>query len=70
MNDENNKELSPCIVSWAKYALKIKSVKPNNNKKCSLVYWRKVIERLLEIYKENEKYRIEALSRYDFYVKK
>ena len=44
--DENKKELSPCIVSKAKYALGLKSIKPTNNKTCSLEYWEKVINTL------------------------
>lgn len=41
--DENEKELSPCIVSKAKYALGLKSIRPMNNKTCSPEYWEKVI---------------------------
>lgn len=44
--DENQKELSPCIVSKAKYALGLKSIKPTNNKICSLEYWERVINTL------------------------
>ncbi|MGN7786852.1 hypothetical protein ACTJIJ_20130 [Niabella sp. 22666] len=42
VNDENKKELSPCIVSKAKYALGLKPTKPMNNKTCSFEYWQKV----------------------------
>ena len=41
-------EMSPCIVSKAKYALGLKTNKPHNNKKCSEHYWIKVINYLGE----------------------
>ncbi|RAK21629.1 hypothetical protein B0I03_10561 [Flavobacterium aquaticum] len=39
--------LSPCIVSWAKYAIGFKKNIPLNSKKASLDYWVKVIDYLL-----------------------
>ena len=69
-NNSKNKQLSPCIISWARFALKIKFNRPTNSKKCSKDYWIKVIERLLEIYKENEKYKIEAILKFDEFVKR
>lgn len=41
--DESQKELSPCIVSKAKYALGLKPTRPINNKLCSPEYWERVI---------------------------
>ena len=58
--------LSPCIISWAKYALKIKSIKPNNNKKCSKHYWIDVIDYLLKKYPEFEGNRLEAINKFNF----
>lgn len=45
---ENGKQISPCIASKARYALGTKNVKPVNNKRCSLIYWTKVIDVILE----------------------
>lgn len=47
MVNRNDKELSPCIVSWAKFALNIKKETPRNSKKCSLEYWHDVINTIL-----------------------
>lgn len=47
MKNQHGKELSPCIVSWGIFALKIKTVKPKNNKKCSETYWHEVINTIL-----------------------
>ncbi len=48
MTDQNNKQLSPCIVSWAFYALDIKTIQPiNDDKTCSNEYWIKVIDCIL-----------------------
>jgi hypothetical protein len=38
------KQISPCIVSKAKYALNLKKNKPFNTKICSYEYWCKVID--------------------------
>lgn len=46
----NNKQISPCIVSKAMYALGITSKKPTNNKKCSIVYWSIVVHHLGNMY--------------------
>ena len=70
MKQVKNTQLSPCIISWARFALKIKFNRPKNSKKCSKDYWIKVIERLLEIYKEIEKYKIEAILKFDEFVKR
>jgi hypothetical protein len=37
--DSNGKQLAPCIVSKARYALGIKHKKPTNLKECSKDYW-------------------------------
>jgi len=47
MKNKNDKSLSPCIISWGKFALNIKSDKPKNTKKCSETYWNDVIETIL-----------------------
>ncbi|MBO9595007.1 MAG: hypothetical protein J7599_19035 [Niabella sp.] len=60
--DENKKELSPCIVSKAKYALGLKSIKPTNNKTCSLEYWEKVVAILSKTYPLKKKQIAHAIE--------
>lgn len=60
--DENQKELSPCIVSKAKYALGLKSTKPANSKTCSFEYWQKVIAILVKSYALNKKQMADAMN--------
>lgn len=47
MINQNGKKLSPCIVSWARFALNIKPSRPRNIKKCSITYWHDVINTIL-----------------------
>jgi len=44
--ESNTKQLSPCIVSKAKFALGAKTKKPTNKKRCSKKYWDNVIDTL------------------------
>lgn len=60
--DENKKELSPCIISKAKYALGLKPIKPTNNKTCSLEYWQKVIAILSKTYALKKKQIVDAIN--------
>lgn len=47
--ENKEKQLSPCIISWAKYALEFKGKeKPKNIKTCSEKYWEKVIFTILK----------------------
>lgn len=62
--DENKKELSPCIVSKAKYALGLKSTKPANSKTCSPEYWEKVIDVLAKSSPLKKDQIINAIMRY------
>lgn len=57
---------SPCIISWVRYALKIKKKKPNNIKKCSKQYWINAIDYLLIKYPEFEESRLEAINKFKF----
>lgn len=59
MKNQNDKELSPCIISWGKFALNIKTQRPKNSKKCSLEYWHDVINTILS----TPKYRQYAANR-------
>lgn len=63
--ERNNKSYSPCIISWARYKLKIKNVKPSNSKKCSKVYWIDVIDYLLRKYPEFVQNRVEAINKFN-----
>lgn len=42
-----NIQISPCILSKVRYATGIKEVNPTNKKKCSHLYWEKVINTFL-----------------------
>ncbi len=44
--DKDGKQLSPCICSWARFALDYKSSKPKNSKRCSSEYWDKTIDKV------------------------
>lgn len=46
---KNGSQISPCIVSKAKFALGLKITKPENNKICSTEYWNKVVCRIAEL---------------------
>ena len=46
--NSNKKQLAPCIISKAKFALGAKDIKPTNKKRCSLDYWNNVIDTLCE----------------------
>lgn len=66
MKDSNDKELSPCIVAWGRYALQSypKNTKPRNDKTCSYAYWVKVIDALIDTGFYNKDYRQIALDEF------
>jgi hypothetical protein len=66
IKDKNYKSLSPCIISWAKYALAMKKIKPQNSKKCSLEYWIKVLDFLIKKYPTFYNSRESAIAKFDF----
>jgi hypothetical protein len=39
----NGREIAPCIVAKAKYALGVTTNKPANKKPCSQTYWNEVV---------------------------
>ena len=57
---------SPCIISWARYVLKIKCEKPKNIKKCSKHYWIDAIDYLLVKHPEFEENRLEARNKFNY----
>lgn len=61
--------LSPCIISWAKYALVIKNKVPKNSKKCSEKYWIRIIDCLVQIYPDSHKNKKKAYKKF-YLVKK
>ena len=65
MNSTIDKAFSPCIISWGKYALKIKCIRPNNSKKCSKNYWIDVIDYLLKKHPEFKENRLEAINKFN-----
>jgi hypothetical protein len=64
-----DKKYSPCIISWARYALEIKTKAPMNNKKCSERYWRKIIDCLIILNPGKKVNKTKAYNSYRF-VKK
>ena len=62
----NKVSLSPCVISWAKYALGIKNIKPQNLKKCSMNYWIRVIDELIKLHPIFFSYRKNAIDKYSF----
>ncbi len=68
MKNQNDKELSSCIISWGMFALNIKTERPKNNKKCSLEYWHDVINTILANSKYNQyaANRQNAIDNFDF----
>lgn len=44
ITDNKGKQLSPCICSKARYALRIKTEKPKNKKRCSRSYWERTVK--------------------------
>lgn len=69
VKDNDGKELSPCIVAKAKYALFIKNGYTINSKGCTKEYWNKVIDSMVKSHKEKiPKWQIkEAKGRSDLY---
>ena len=66
--ERNKKKLSPCIISWAKFALEIKTKVPNNSKKCSEKYWVNIIDYLIVIYPDKSVNKKKAYG--EFYLVK
>jgi hypothetical protein len=63
----NGREIAPCIVAKAKYALGIRVNQPENRKQCSDAYWAEVVTYLG---RKNNKPQINidnALLRRDLY---
>lgn len=56
--------LSPCIISWAKFALEIKFNKPQNSKKCSEKYWIRIIDSLVQLYPDSHKNKKKAYKKF------
>jgi len=44
----SEKQIAPCIISKARFALGAKTTKSTNQKRCSQHYWNKVIDTLCE----------------------
>ncbi len=51
--------ISPCIVSKARYALDLKNEQPRNSKRCTLAYWKRVIETISVQHRINDQNRIQ-----------
>lgn len=64
----NGLEKSPSVISKAKYALGLKKVKPENQKKCSAEYWLEIVTELGKYYKVSKE-QIEKAKRSRIYLK-
>lgn len=62
--DENGTQLSPCICSYARFALGLKLLRPQNNKKCSYNYWLRVINHLSRVHNLNTVITSRAYGKY------
>ena len=62
------KQISPCIASKAKYALRLKNKKPTNIKMCCLDYWKKVVDNLSFQYNISDAIKTEAVNQFKFLV--
>lgn len=45
----SDKQIAPCVISKARFALGAKTNKPTNQKRCSKIYWDNAIDTLCEI---------------------
>jgi hypothetical protein len=59
-------QISPCIVSKAKFALGLKKDIPKNTKRCSNEYWKRAVKSVSKKYSLNDELKIEsAINLYD-----
>lgn len=72
IRDKNGKELSPCIISKARFALGLKSsYRSNKDKPCSQAYWHKTIDVVAKFYGVNDEGKIKkAKNRTDLFKNK
>ncbi|GAB3931839.1 hypothetical protein [Larkinella terrae] len=67
--NNKGKQLAPCIISKAMYALKLKVKKPNNKKKCSNEYWITTVETVGKANNNTRAEIEEAIKEYDSLIK-
>ena len=68
--DASTIQISPCIVSKAKFALGLKNEQPKNCKRCSLDYWKRTIGVLCKLNEINDDNRVQiAEKKYDELIK-
>ena len=66
---DTQKQISPCIVSKVKFALNLKSDKPDNIKFCSKNYWVLAIKSIANEYKINDdSIVVSAIEKYDMLI--
>ena len=59
-------QISPCILSKAQFALGLKATRPINVKRCSRIYWSRVVDFLCELNNiHDEQVRRRAIDRYN-----
>lgn len=61
-------QISPCILSKARYALKLTLKKPSNTKTCSLDYWCKTIDTLSKQKKLNSIFTQSVKNDFKIYI--
>ena len=68
--DESTIQISPCIVSKAKFALGLKNELPKNCKRCSLDYWKRKSGVLCRLNKIDDRDHLQmAIKKYDELIK-
>jgi hypothetical protein len=63
-----DKQIAPCIISKARYALKISINKPINKKGCKKAYWIKVVDHLAPESPLNQQQIEEVKNSYERYI--
>lgn len=62
-------QISPCILSKARFALGMKDTRPNNNKSCSQIYWSRVVDFLCASHNiSDEQVRQRAIDSYNEFM--
>lgn len=66
---DTGKQISPCILSKARFALNLTAKRPVNNKTCSFSYWKSVIDTLVKQKRLTIKTKLQASKRYNDIIK-
>ena len=63
---DSKKQISPCIAAKVRYALNPTRIRPKNNKRCSQLYWKRVVDTICFLNGINNRTRRQtAIDRFD-----